>query len=891
MPLRYLASRDRMGGAVTARLTNGMRLIVMEDRRSPVAVCNLWVRVGSNLEPDGVRGWAHGIEHLLFKGTARRAEGDFAREVADLGGTTNAGTGYETTNYHITVPAEHLPAAVDILHDALFHSTFEPAALDAERQVLVHENHMYDDQPSGFGVTWRWGLELARDASPYRHPIGGRDEDLLSTPRERIVDFWRAAYQPDRVTAVVVGDVEAGSVLDLLAATFGPEAPPRPYDLPTPACEPPHDRLRARLARGDLQRVYGKLLLPGVAESDPDQPALAVVQQILSDGRSARLYRRIQEGLQLVGGIGLLSESGPREGLLVVDFETDAANVAAAVAEIGGLLQEMKDAPPDENELDRARIRTERGHAFGLETVQGRAANLGWHDAMGDPRAAFDWPQRVAAVTGADVQRLCRRLFVREEAAVLVYAPANGGDDGIPADAAAWEALLAPRLGGRADGTGPAPTSATVAPTGMAAVTPAIKTTAKNDRPFEEILLRGGLRLYVREDRSLPVATLSLYAAGGVCHQAPGREGLAHLTQQVQAKATAREDAAALHAAVESCGASLSPFSARDHTGLSLTGLTARLDPLLERLGRLACAPAFPADELEQERRLALDDLQAQQDDPFQAAARALRAAMYPDHPYGSPMAGTEASLPGLTRDDLVAHHARLWTSRNVHVVVSGDVKRDRLAARIETILGDLPDAPSPPLPPLDRVPAAAGVERQRLGRDVRQSVVLCGWRGPLDPNTDRAALALLQSLLNGQSGRLFEALRNRRSLCYTTGMQAARGFAPGMLVGYVLTDPSTEAAAAAALVEELRRVAAEPAAAAEFARARARLLGNLLISRQSNAARASRCGADVLYGRAPNNIAHHLKEIRALTPRRVRDAAARYLGADDHWETVLGPD
>jgi predicted Zn-dependent peptidase len=74
------------------------------------------------------------------------------------------------------------------------------------------------------------------------------------------------------------------------------------------------------------------------------------------------------------------------------------------------------------------------------------------------------------------------------------------------------------------------------------------------------------------------------------------------------------------------------------------------------------------------------------------------------------------------------------------------------------------------------------------------------------------------------------------------------------------------------------------------FARARARLLGNLLISRQSNAARASRCGADVLYGRAPNNIAHHLKDIRALTPRRVRDAAARYLGTDDRWEVVLGP-
>ena len=130
------------------------------------------------------------------------------------------------------------------------------------------------------------------------------------------------------------------------------------------------------------------------------------------------------------------------------------------------------------------------------------------------------------------------------------------------------------------------------------------------------------------------------------------------------------------------------------------------------------------------------------------------------DGPYGSPMAGTEASLPDLTRNDLVAHHARLWTSRNVHVVVSGAVDRDRLAARIEDVLADLPDAPSPPLPPLDRVPAAAGVERMRLTRDVRQSVGLCGWRGPPGPDNDRPPPAPLQSLLNRPSGSVLAGLR-----------------------------------------------------------------------------------------------------------------------------------
>ncbi|NCQ35521.1 insulinase family protein, partial [bacterium] len=132
-------------GLFTARLANGLRVIIRENHRAPVAICNVWVGAGSNREPAALRGWSHGIEHLLFKGTTRRGEGDFAREVAEAGGSTNAGTGYESTNYHITVPANELAVAVDILSDVPFHSTFEPAALDAEREVLVHENHMYDD--------------------------------------------------------------------------------------------------------------------------------------------------------------------------------------------------------------------------------------------------------------------------------------------------------------------------------------------------------------------------------------------------------------------------------------------------------------------------------------------------------------------------------------------------------------------------------------------------------------------------------------------------------------------------------------------------------------------------------------------------------------------------
>jgi len=879
-----IIARETVGTATLAHLANGLRVIVQEDHRSPVAICNVWVRVGSNREPDHVRGWAHGIEHMLFKGTRRRGERDFALEVAGLGGTTNAGTGYETTNYHITLPAENIAGAVDILADALLDSAFTPSALDAERPVLVHENHMYDDQPSGFGVSWRWAMELAFDRSPYRHPIGGRDEALTGTPREQIVDFYRAAYRPDNMTVVIAGDVDTQAALELAVGGFGGDAGDAPDALPSPPAEPLHDALRYRRETGDIQRVYGKMVFPGLAECHPDHATLAVVQQVLSDGRSSRLYRRVQEKLERVSSITLLAEAGPREGVLVVDFETDADRAADALAATAEVLQSLKDAPPSDEELARAKIRTERSHRFARETVQGTSSLLGWHDAMGDLPSAFTYAEQVAAVTGDDVSRLCRRLFDRRGCSVLLYAPRDVDPDALPADAAAVDALLAPHLDDArdaADGTAPPPVHPAPAP-GPAK--------GPDDRPFAEFVLDNGLRLYVREDHTLPVVSLGVHATGGVCLQGAGREGLAHLCQHVQVKGTGGENAATLHGRIESLGASLSPFTARDYNGIYLTGLSRHLPELAGAVGRLACAPDFPVDELERERRFALADLRAMDDDPFQAAARALRAAVYPRHPYGSPILGEEGALGAMTVEDLRAYHRRTWVPSNLHVVVSGDVETAGITRLLGDAFADLSPAAAPDLPDLSRDLDPAAETRRRLARDVRQSVVLAAWPGPAAPNDDREGLALLQQLLNGQSGRLFESLRNRRSLCYATGLQSSRGLAPGMMVGYVLTDPATEDEAAAALAAEIRLITEEPAPASEFERARAQLVGNLLIARQSNSARVSRCAADVLYGRPPDDTAGFLSRVRDLTPARVREVAESYLGGEELMRVALGP-
>jgi zinc protease len=891
-----LAASELAHGLHTAMLPNGLKVVIKEDHRTPVAVCNVWVRIGSNREPKALRGWSHGIEHMLFKGTGRRDEGDFANEVAEAGGSTNAGTGYETTNYHITTPAAALPVAVDVLADALFHSTFENASLDAERQVLVHENHMYDDIPFGFGITWRWGMEMTFDRSPYQHPIGGRDENLLERDRDDILAFWRSAYRPDNMTVVVVGDVDPADAFTLIQKKFavpGVQFPETTDDavgiVASPPTEPPHEGLRLRVERGDITKVYAKLIFPGPGERDGQEHVLSVVHRVLSDGRSCRLYRRLHEEKKLVDNFTVMTETGPREGVVMVDIETDAARLPAALAEIARILEDLNRDSCTDLELERARTRVARSFLFGAETVQGQASTIGHHEVMDDLPGAFQFPDRVARVTRDDVAELSRRIFRLGNVNCMIYLPedTDTAAHGIPTEAGALKTLLEPVL--RDDSTGETPAAATMPAADLPS--PARpRRQVQAAEPFRTERLAGGVEVSYRVDHAVPVLALALTLKGGTTQETAANAGLATLTQMVQIKGTGNLNAETLHELLEGDGAALSPQTDRDYGGMVLSGLADRMDQALELTAQLIHAPSFLESEIEQERRLALEQLAAIADSSFQSAVVKLRELVYGDHPYGRPLPGTVDSLPGLSRDDLVSRHRRIWTADNLQIVVSGALEPDRFLAKLETLLAGLPSGSdaSPPSPGPTLVPD--GIVSARIDKKQNQSVVLVAWPGPRTPAENRVPLMMLKEVLNGQSGRLFESLRNRRSLCYNTGTLSTAGFGQGMFMGFVLTAPDTETAAREALVAELEDLAETLVPVEEFERARAKLLGNLLIGAQSNGSRVGRSLRDRIYGRDPNDLDQLIEAVAACSAGEVREVAAALIDPDNRFEVTLGP-
>lgn len=871
-------------------LPNGMRVLVLENHAAPVVALNFWVRVGSNNETGDLQGWSHGIEHMLFKGTARRPPGAIAREIRNAGGETNAGTGYETTNYFIVVPREELATALDIHADVLMNSAFDPAELENERQVLIEENQMYRDRPAGYGITWEELFRLGFKSHPYRTPIGGPDDNLRNTPRERVLEHRARHYVPGNIVYVVAGDVETESVFRQVEEAFREfrGAPPR-IDPPPP--EPEQREFRFKEFEGDVTRVYGKIGFHIPPEMSDACDAVHVMAHLLGVGRSSRLYRELREKAGLVSSVSVVAVTGFDPGYLVVEFAAApdrALEAAEAVFREMGRLQRIP-VPPEELQKTRNMIRSD--YVFGLETVEGVAAALGHYAILGDVKRAAEYPERMARVTVEDVMAAARSTLGVRRASLVLHVPRGTR---LVEDPARFEARLGAAGEGISGGNSDEAPAEPVAPrTGPGKSAPAGHGPAaagpESGPEFQvtRTLLDNGLTLLVEPGRSLPVVAVSAWVSCGSGEESAATSGLSHLMQQMLLKGAAGRSAEEGATAIEALGARLGPFSGRDAAGLSLSVLRDNFPAALALFRDCLRAPDFPEGALKREKKKVLLDIAALRDDSLQYAVQQFTAAVFDGHPYGMPVLGSPEAVPGFTREALSEWHRAHYVPERLVISVSGDLEPDQALDHVRAAFGDMaPGGPLPGVPPADPLPRA---RRVSLEKDVAQAVIVIGCPGPPVESPDRHALDMLMTILSGMGNRLFEELRDRQHLCYFTGAFRMAFRSGGGVAAYIGTRPENEARATEGLLRELRRAAEAPPTEEEMRRARNTIAGGYLIDLQQRGARASLLARHEMMGLGWEEALRYLDRIRAVSPEEVQ-AAARWFDTERYTLAVLKP-
>jgi zinc protease len=414
---------------VDATLDNGLRVLLQEDHRSPIASFQVWYRVGSRDERVGASGLSHYLEHMMFKGTSTYGPRVFSKLVEAVGGQDNAFTSRDVTVYHVTLAADQLDLVLELEADRMRHLLLDPAEIDSERKVIMEERRMRteDDPVGALGELFN---TIAFVAHPYRLPTIGFAQDILRLTPSDLRAWYDTYYRPNNAIVIVVGDFRATELLPKIRARFGdiPRGPDPPRNQVT---EPEQRGERRAWLRKEAQLPVVFAGYPVPNYKSPDAYPLEVLSAIFSGGRTSRLYRRLvyDERLALEAGgdyarLTLEPDTFTFYITVLPEHTVDEAERALA-AEVERLRTDLV----SDEELQRAQNQLEAGYLFGQDSVFNRASSLARHELLGGWRLREGYVPGVRAVTREDVRRVAERYLQADHrtTAILLPAPPAAG--------------------------------------------------------------------------------------------------------------------------------------------------------------------------------------------------------------------------------------------------------------------------------------------------------------------------------------------------------------------------------------------------------------------------------------------------------------------------------
>lgn len=412
----------------------------------------------------------------------------------------------------------------------------------------------------------------------------------------------------------------------------------------------------------------------------------------------------------------------------------------------------------------------------------------------------------------------------------------------------------------------------------------------RHHQSIARLVLNNGLTLICAENAAADLVAGRIFLKqAGACWDPPHQAGLSHLLAKVITKGSQRRSALDIAEFVESLGAHLSADAASDYWSISLKTVTADFPVVLDLVAEILRYPAFPDSEIALEKRLILQAIQSQREQPFNVAFQQLRQSMYPDHPYGQSILGEEASVLGFSQADLWDYHQAYFRPDNLVISLSGRLSVDQAKAWVEASFGDWQIPPqsivTPVLPALTSQPT-----KQFTPQGSQQAVILLGYLGVGVKHADYAPLKLLSTYLgNGLSSRLFVELREKRGLAYDVSAFYPTRLEYSQFVTYMGTAPENTAIAIEGLQREAERLCEETLSEAELTAAKNKLLGQYALGKQTNGEIAHLFGWYETLGLGLAFDSDFQDQVKAATPADAQRAAQTYL--HEPYLSVVGPE
>ena len=808
-------------------LENGLTLIVVEDHHLPIVSQTIWYRVGARDETEGQTGLAHFLEHMMFKGTERFPKSSLDDICLRLGGQNNAFTSYDYTAYFFTFASDRWEIALDIEADRMRNLQLVPAEFRAEQQVVLEELKMGEDNPWEF--LRKNVRSLAYQRHPYRHPIIGWREDVENLTPAAMEAFYRRHYNLANAILVVGGDVCPESVRELVLARFSGEPAAPALALELAPDSPLEGQLRFQASRPvNVSRLIAAFQAPSARQEDIY--AAHLLNYILAEGKTSRLYRRLVEKDQTVSSLSVSLE----------DMRDPSLFKVAAQLKSGVGFAEVEDALFDEigrlsregvtiAEFDKALRQLEADTIFEQEDISGYSMYVGLYETIHSfdffdrflARARQEKPEHVQALAGRMLDsRRCVIGWLSAESPAA--GPAIAGlDEEEALPERDWQFrskpaqhprdMVRPEEGSRLGGI-------------------------SVSLPIETHRLDNGLVVLCCPIRQIPAVQLGAVVLAGSREDVPGGEGLAHLVSNLLDEGTARRDHLEIAGFVDGIGGTLDTFGTREASGVSLKVLKEDLLPFLDLLQELLYESVFPEDRLELVRSQSLSYLASLEDRPDYVGSREFCRLIYQGTPLEGPNHGYPETVRKLGREQLMEFYRRFFHPANTILMLVGDFEVDALLARVREKWGSLPPGPLFQRQPLALRRAQEPVAKTLRVADKEQAHLFLGHLGIRRNNPDFYSLLVLDVILGsgpGFTSRIPKILRDELGLAYHTyaAICASASLDEGRFVAYIGTSPANRAVARERMTGEIRRIRDEEVTSEELAAAKSYLTGSFVFN------------------------------------------------------------
>ncbi|QBX54126.1 insulinase family protein [Nocardioides seonyuensis] len=424
---RTLQTVKDSGGQVTSRvrrtvLPSGLRILTEQMAGTRSASIGVWVDVGSRHETPSLHGCSHFLEHLLFKGTPERSALDISVELDTIGGEFNAFTAKEYTVFHARVLDEHLPIAVDVLGDMVTASVIAKADVEAERDVILDEIAMHDDDPDD--VVHNLFAQQAWGDSPLGRPIAGTEASISAMTRAQIHRFYKRHYRPEHMVVAVAGNVDHTAVVRMVRKAFsrqgfldGEATPAEPRLTSRARAVHPGESRTTR----PLEQVNLVLGVKGLTRTDERRFVLGVLNTALGGGTSSRLFQEVRELRGLAYSVYSFASHHADAGVVGVSVGCLPAKYDAVLATVRAELAKVAAEGITAEELERGKGQLKGGLLLGLEDSGSRMSRLGKAELVYDGLLTLDEVvARIEAVTLEDVRALAAELFGQQEILAVV---------------------------------------------------------------------------------------------------------------------------------------------------------------------------------------------------------------------------------------------------------------------------------------------------------------------------------------------------------------------------------------------------------------------------------------------------------------------------------------